>query len=392
MGVIWQHVREVIEIDLAGKIVVPGLFDMHVHFRDPGQTNKEDILSGSLAAAFGGFTGVLCMPNTIPPIDQKEIIFQNNEKSKNGIVNVYHSACVSSGRRGKVLADIKSLDEAGALAFTDDGSPVEDYELMKQILKASSEINKPVMQHCEMSSYSNGGVMHEGNVSKELGVKGIRSESEYKIIERDIELIKNVGGKYHIQHISTKEGVELARKAKIEKLLVTSEACPHHFILTDESVKQYGSNAKMNPPLRKESDMEEIINGLKDGTIDAICTDHAPHTKEEKEKGLETAPFGIVGMEVSFGLSYTYLVEKKILTLEELINKMSVNPRRLLNLPEIKFAEGEHANMTILNLEKEWEVDINNFHSKNNNCPYNGWKLKGKPAGIINGEKHLFYD
>lgn len=390
MGVTWQHVREVIQYDLAGKIVVPGFFDMHVHFRDPGQTHKEDIQTGCLAAAYGGITGVLAMPNTNPAIDNVNTIEENKSKAKDNIVDVYTSACATKGRNGKEITEIDSLIKAGALAITDDGSPIEDEEVMTNALKKSAKLNFPVIQHCEIMSISNGGIMNDGRVSRDLGVKGIPNASEYEIIKRDIDLVEKIkGSRYHVQHISTKEGVELVRKAKSEGLNVTAEVCPHHFTLTDDAVKKYGSNAKMNPPLRTQDDVEAILNGIKDGTIDAICTDHAPHAKEEKDLGIEKAPFGIVGLETSIGLTYTYLVEKGIVSLEEMINKMSVNPRKILNLPEIKIKEGEKANLTILDINKEWEVKAEELHSKSRNTPYIGWKLKCKAVGIVNNYKHL---
>lgn len=392
MGVVWQHVREVEQYDMTGKIIVPGLFDMHVHFREPGQTNKEDINSGAESSAYGGFTGVLCMPNTNPAVDNTEILKSNIDRSKDNIVDVFHTGCATKGREGKENSNVKELCESGALAITDDGSPIENDELMKNALREAANFNRPVIQHCEISRISNGGVMNEGNVSRELGLKGIPNASEYEIIKRDIELTKSIkGAHYHVQHISTKEGVELVRKAKAEGINVTAEACPHHFILTDEAVIKYGTNAKMNPPLRAEADREAILEGMKDGTIDAICTDHAPHTMEEKSSGMDKAPFGIIGLETAFALAYTYLVEKGILTIDELIYKMSYNPRKILNLPEIKIQEGEEANLTILDLKKEWTVDAGKMHSKSRNTPFNGWELKGKPSGIINNYKHLIY-
>ena len=312
MGVIWQHVREVEQYDMSNKIIVPGLFDMHVHFREPGQTQKEDIHSGALAAAYGGFTGVLCMPNTNPPLDNTNTIKENIDKGKNNIVNIFYTCCASIGRNGKELSNINALAGAGALAITDDGSPIENDDLMKQALVKSSQLHKPVMQHCELSRLSGDGVMNEGKISRELGLKGIPSASEYEIIERDIALTREIkGAHYHVQHISTKEGVKLVRNAKAEGLNVTAEACPHHFVLTDEAVKEYGTNAKMNPPLRTQEDIDAILEGIKDGTIDVICTDHAPHTQDEKNKGMKDAPFGIIGLETAFGIAYTYLVEKE---------------------------------------------------------------------------------
>jgi dihydroorotase len=392
MGAVQQHVRDVMEYDMKGKIVVPGFFDMHVHFREPGQTHKEDITSGALAAAYGGFTGVLCMPNTKPPIDNIEVIDKLTKKAKGNIVSIYNTGCATSGREGRHITDIKSLHKHGALAITDDGSPIANDEIMKQTLEETAKENIPVIQHCEVMSITDKGIMNEGVVSKKLGVKGAPNSSEYEIIKRDLELIRYVkGAHYHVQHISTKEGVELVRKAKKEGLNVTAEACPHHFILTDEAISEYGTNAKMNPPLRTKEDVGAVIEGLRDGTIDAICTDHAPHSEEEKKLPIDKAPFGIIGLETAVGLAYTHLVEKGVILFENMVMKMSVNPRRILNLPEIKIQEGEKANLTILDLNSACTVDVNKFHSKSKNTPYNGWELKGVPAGIVNNYQHLIY-
>jgi dihydroorotase len=318
MGVVWQHVREVMQYDLAGKIIVPGFFDMHVHFREPGQEYKEDIQTGSLAAAHGGFTGVMTMPNTNPPVDNPDVIMANAIRSERNIVNVYQSACATTGRKGEKLADIEALINAGVLAITDDGSPIADDDIMKEVLRRTAPFGKPVVQHCEVMSITDGGIMNEGEVSKKLGVKGIKNSSEYEIIARDIKLTKEIeGSHYHIQHISTREAVEMVRAAKAEKANVTAEACPHHFILNDEAILKYGTNAKMNPPLRTQADVDAVIEGLKDGTIEVICTDHAPHAENEKSLPLDKAPFGIVGLETAIGLTYTYLVDKGIITLEE---------------------------------------------------------------------------
>lgn len=390
MGVIWQHVREVIQFDLAGKIIVPGFFDMHVHFREPGQTHKEDISTGALAAANGGFTGVMTMPNTSPAIDNAAVVAENAARSKGGIVDVYQSACATEGRKGAKLADIKSLIEAGVIAITDDGSPIADDKIMKETLEVTAKLGVPVVQHCEIMSITNGGIMNEGAVSRKLGVKGIPNPSEYEIIARDIELTRQTpGAHYHIQHISTKEAVELVRKAKADGVNVTAEACPHHFILDDSAIEKYGTNAKMNPPLRTREDVDAVLEGLKDGTVEVICTDHAPHSADEKSEPLDKAPFGIVGLETAVGLSYTFLVEKGLITLEELINKMSVNPRRLLGLKDISLKEGSPANLTILDPNANWKVNASSFKSKSKNTPFDGWELKCKPIGIVNNLQHL---
>lgn len=390
MGVVWQHVREIMQYDLAGKTIVPGFFDMHVHFREPGQTHKEDIETGALSAAHGGFTGVMCMPNTNPPIDNIEVLKANEARAKRNIVDVYSSACATMGRKGDVCANIAELIKAGALAITDDGSPIAKDEVMKETLERTAKFGKLVVQHCEVMEITNGGIMNEGEASKKLGVKGIPNSSEYKIIERDIRLTAQTpGSHYHVQHISTKEAVDMIRDAKAKGITATAEACPHHFTLTDDALLTYGTNAKMNPPLRTQADVDAVIEGLRDGTIEIICTDHAPHTSEEKSLPLDKAPFGIVGLETAIGLTYTHLVDKGVITLEDMINKMSVNPRRLLGLPDIKIAEGNQANFTILDLNKEWEVDPAKFHSKSNNTPFGGWKLKCKPVGIVNNQQHL---
>lgn len=390
MGVVWQHVREVIQYDLAGKIIVPGFFDMHVHFREPGQEYKEDISTGSLAAAHGGFTGVMTMPNTNPPVDNPDVVMANGLRSARNIVNVYQSACATAGRKGEKLADIEALINAGVLAITDDGSPIADDDIMREVLRRTAPFGKPVVQHCEIMSITNGGIMNEGEVSRQLGVKGIKNSSEYEIIARDIKLTKEVeGSHYHIQHISTREAVEMVRTAKADKANVTAEACPHHFILNDEALLKYGTNAKMNPPLRTQADVDAVIEGLRDGTIEVICTDHAPHAEHEKALPLDKAPFGIVGLETAVGLTYTYLVDKGIITLEEMINKLSVNPRRLLGLKDISISEGSPANLTILDVNKVWKVNASEFHSKSKNTPFDGWELKCKPIGVVNNLQHL---
>jgi dihydroorotase len=390
MGVIWQHVREVIQYDLAGKIVVPGFFDMHVHFREPGQLHKEDITTGALAAAYGGFTGVMTMPNTNPPIDNPEIISENDKRAHGNIVDVYQSACATVGRKGDKVADIEVLIKAGALAITDDGSPIADDAIMRETLERTSKLGVPVVQHCEVMSITDGGIMNEGDVSRKLAVKGISNASEYKIIERDIKLTKQIpGAHYHIQHISTKEAVMLVREAKAAGINVTAEACPHHFVLDDSALLEHGTNAKMNPPLRSREDMDAVTEGIKDGTIEVLCTDHAPHSADEKSQPLDKAPFGIVGLETAIGLSYTYLVDKGIITLEEMIRKMSVNPRRLLGLKDISLKEGSPANLTILDPNKSWKVDAAKFKSKSKNTPFDGWELKCKPIGIVNNLQHL---
>ena len=368
--------------------IVPGLFDMHVHFRDPGQTEKEDIDSGVAAAANGGFTGVLCMPNTKPPVDNRNIIEYILKKAEDMIVDVHVSACASKNREGNESADLQELHNAGAIAFTDDGSPLLNSKILSETLKFSAEHSIPFLQHAENYKLSGKGVIHKGKVSEELRIEGIPYESETLTVKKDLAIAnKIVGSKYHVQHISCGDTVDLIRNARNINKNITCEACPHHFILTDETVKQEGSNAKMNPPLRERSDIERILKGLEDDTIQIICTDHAPHTSEEKSKGLSNSPFGIVGLESCVGLCYTHLVKTGVVSFDNLIKKMSDNPRRILNLPQISIAKGENANLTVLETDTEWIIDTNKFKSKSKNSPFNGFKVKCKPFAIYNNNR-----
>lgn len=376
------------EIDLKGKAVVPGLFDMHVHFREPGQTHKESIDTGSEAAANGGFTGVLCMPNTSPPIDNPVLLRDLLSKGSSGIVDVEYSVCASRNRGGEELSPILSLAAAGARALTDDGSPVQDPGLLRRVFEYGAQTGLPVIQHCEDLKLSNNGVMNEGFVSTVTGLRGIPSVSETSVIARDIEICSYVNGShYHIQHMSCAGSVSLLKYAKERGLSVTGEACPHHFILTDSGCIDYDTNFKMNPPLRTREDVSAIIEGLADGTIDVICTDHAPHTEHEKSQGFVDAPFGIIGLETAFGLAYTYLVKEGILSLSQLIEKMSVNPRKILNLGRISTRPGEKANLSILDLNAKWTVKKKNFRSRSKNTPFDGYRLTGKPFMVINNNK-----
>lgn len=388
VGHIKNNKPAVQEINLKGKTAVPGFFDMHVHFREPGQTHKEDVFTGSEAAANGGFTGVLCMPNTSPPLDSPLLVKSLLDKTKSFIVDVNIAACATQGREGVKLSSILSLHDAGAVAFTDDGSPIANPELMRRVLEYTSQINSVVIQHSEDMTLSNNGVMNEGIVSTLMGVKGISEVSETSVIARDILLTEFVNNsKYHIQHISCGRSVELLKNAKEKKINVTGEVCPHHFILTEEECLEYNVNAKMNPPLRTKIDVQKILEGLYDDTIDVICTDHAPHSEYEKSQGFYDAPFGIVGLETAVGLAYTFLVKNNILSFEKMVEKMSLNPRRILGLNEIRIREGEKANLTILDTNSLWKVDKNKFKSKCFNTPFDGYELQCKPFGIINNDQ-----
>jgi dihydroorotase len=376
-------------IDGSELTCVPGLFDMHVHFREPGQTQKEDLVSGSNSAMNGGFTGVLCMPNTKPPMDSEEVISDLMNKSKDFLVDVYYSGCITKKREGKeIISNTDELIKSGIVAFTDDGNAVNDESIMKKILKVSAESKIPVLQHCEDPNLMKNGVMNEGEVSKKLGLKGIPETSETRVIEKDVSYAVEIyGSRYHVQHISCGDSLEILKKGKEKNKDITCEVCPHHFILTDSDVEKYGANAKMNPPLRKSDDIDKILDGLSKDVIDVICTDHAPHTEEEKSRSMNVAPFGIIGLETCVGLAYTYLVEKGVFGFEKMIEKMSINPRSILGLPEVHIMEGERANLTILNEKKEWIIDKNKFLSKSRNMPYDGFKVKCKPFAVINNNR-----
>lgn len=391
IGKVKNSKKSVTEIDGKNKTCVPGLYDMHVHFREPGQTHKEDIISGSEAAANGGFTGVMCMPNTSPPIDSSLMVKNILDKAEKELIDINISACATLKREGEILAPILSLYEAGASSFTDDGSPIANPEIMRRVLEYTSQVNSVVIQHCEDMIISNNGVMNEGFISTIMGLRGIPEVSETAIIARDIlltEYVKN--SRYHAQHVSCGKSIDLIRNAKLKNINVTAEVCPHHFLLTDEECLEYNTNAKMNPPLRTSEDIEMILEGLRDDTIDVICTDHAPHTEYEKSQGFMNSPFGIIGLETAVGLTYTYLVKNGIISFEKMIEKMSVNPRKILCLDEVKIAEGEKANLTILDTNKKWKVDKNKFKSKCRNTPFNDYELQCKPYCVINKNK-IYY-
>ena len=373
--------------DLKGKVIAPGFIDMHVHLREPGFEYKETILTGAAAAAAGGFTAVCCMPNTEPAIDDESVVRYIQSKAKsalNGLVDVYPVAAVTKGRRGEQLAPLAELSDAGAVAFSDDGAPVYDAEIMRRAMEYAAMFGKPVIQHAQEMSMTKGGVMNEGSVSTALGLPGMPSLAEDIMVSRDIQICRYTRGQYHVAHLSTAGAVDLVRRGKGEGVNVTCEVTPHHFTLTDEAVRGYNTNTKMNPPLRTSSDVEAVRKGLRDGTIDVIATDHAPHSYDEKEVEFQSAPFGIVGLETAIGISVTELVQSGVLTLAQLIEKLSVNPRRILHLPSIVIAEGEAANLTIFDPAAEWIVDPPSLKSRSKNTPFGGRKLIGKPIGVLN--------
>ncbi|MGQ9610016.1 MAG: dihydroorotase [bacterium] len=373
-------------IDAEGYIVVPGLIDMHVHLREPGQEYKETIMTGTLSAAKGGFTSIAAMANTNPVADSPEIIrFVIDKARRDGFVNVFPIGSVTIGMNGNELTDIGNLVKNGAVAVSDDGKPIKDAKIMKLALERSKEVGVPVISHCEFANDE--WVMNEGIISSRLRVKGISNSAEEMMVKRDIGLAEETGGHLHIAHVSTKGSIELIRQAKKKGIKVTAEATPHHFTLTDESVEKYGANAKMNPPLRSQKDVDSVIAGLADGTIDAIVTDHAPHSLEEKSLGLIKAPFGIVGLETCLPLVITQLVNNGYLTLYEAIAKLTLNPARILNLNKGTITEGGPADITIIDLQKSQVVDASQFESKGKNTPFNGWRLNGWALmTIVNGK------
>ena len=374
-------------IDMKGRIIAPGFIDMHVHLREPGFEHKETILTGVSSAAAGGVSAVCCMPNTNPPIDDESVVRYIQSKAKtalNGLVDVYPIGAVTIGRKGEKLAPLAELSAAGAVAFSDDGDPVHDAELMRRALEYTSMFGKPVIQHAQDVAMTRGAVMNEGFVSTELGLSGWPAAAEDIMVARDIHLAAFTGGRYHVAHMSTAGSVELVRKARAKGLHVTGEATPHHFTLTDDAVRSYDTNTKMNPPLRTRDDVQAVREGLRDGTIDVIATDHAPHSFDEKEVEFEHAPFGIVGLETAIGLAVTELVMSNVLSLFQLVEKFSVNPRKILNLPPVTITEGAMATLTIFDPSASWVVDPAAFKSKSKNSPFSGRALMGKPVGVIN--------
>ena len=374
-------------IELRGKIVAPGFIDMHVHLREPGFEHKETILTGVTSAAAGGFTAVCCMPNTNPPIDDESVVRFIQAKARtalNGLVDVYPVGAVTKERKGEHLAPMAELSDAGAVAFTDDGDPVHDAEIMRRALEYAAMFGKTIIQHAQDIPLTRGGAMNEGYVATLLGIPGMPPAGEEVVVARDILLARFTGGHYHVAHISTAGVAELLRQARARGEDVSGEVTPHHFTLTDEAVKTYDTNTKMNPPLRTASDVEALRRALKDGTIEVIATDHAPHSFDEKQVEFQFAPFGIVGLETAIGLTITELVSTGVLSLKQMVEKFSTNPRRILRLPPIKIAEGERANLTMIDPSLQWVVDPSTFRSKSKNTPFGGRKLTGKSFGIIN--------
>jgi len=378
-------------VDAGGKLVSAGLIDMHVHLRDPGFTHKEDIVTGTRAAAAGGFTTIACMPNTRPVTDTPETVrYIRDKAAAEGYVNVLPYAAITKNELGRELTDFAALKEAGAVGFTDDGVGVQNAQMMKNAMTLAKSLGMPIIAHCEDDSLVEGAWASEGKFARENGLKGIPNESEAIHVGRDALLAEATGVHYHVCHVSTEQSVRLIRLAKQVGVRITAEVCPHHLILSDEDIPGMDPNWKMNPPLRTPRDVAAVIEGLEDGTIDMIVTDHAPHAKEEKDKGVDLAPFGIVGFETAFPLLYTKFVRTGRWTLGFLLKRMTEDPAAVFGLESGRLAPGAPADIAIIDLERERAVDPARMHSKSNNTPFGGWQLYGWPVQTIVGGRTVW--
>lgn len=375
-------------VDAAGMLVFPGLVDMHVHLREPGFEYKETIKTGTAAAVRGGITSVCCMPNTNPVNDNSSVTeFIRMQTIQEGSCSVFPVGAITKGQKGEELAEFTMMYEAGCVAFSDDGSPVADALMMRRALEYSRVLNVPIISHCEDLSLSAGGVMNEGLMSVTLGLKGVPSQAEEIMVARDIALAELTGGRLHIAHVSASRSVEIIRAAKKRGIAdVTAETCPHYFSITQDAVRNYDTNARVNPPLREKQDVEAIREGLRDGTIDVIVTDHAPHHTDEKEREFDLAPSGISGLETSLGLSMR-LVEDGVLTMSQLVEKMALNPAVIAGLSRGTLAPGSDADATIIDTKTEYMVDTANFVSKGKNSPFDGWVLRARPTITVSNGK-----
>ena len=373
-------------LDAKGLVVTPGLIDLHVHLREPGRSDKETIETGTRCAACGGFTSVVCMPNTSPVADNTgTIAFIKQRAAEVGCVNVFPTGTISKNIEGAELAPIGSLKRAGVVAITDDGHCVQNNELMRRALEYAKMFDLPLMDHCQDNNLVSDGVMHEGYWSHLLGLKGWPSVGEEIIVARNIMLAEQTDWHVHCQHLSSAGSVHLVREARKRGVKISAEACPHHFTLTDENCKGFDTNYKMNPPLRTQRDIEAVLEGLADGTIEVVCSDHAPHCAFEKEVEFDKAPFGILGLETELALSLMALVHKKLLTLPQLVEKFTTGPARLLRLDKGTLSAGADADITIMDPAREWVYDVNQTASKSRNTPFHGWTLKGKAVATIVG-------
>jgi len=378
------------KIDATGRLVLPGFIDLHVHFREPGFEYKESIQSGAAAAVAGGFTSVCCMPNTNPVNDNQAITeFMLDRARAAGLANVFPIGAITKGSEGKELAEIGDLRRAGCVAISDDGKPVMNSLVMRRAMEYALAFDVPVVDHCEDLHLAEGGCMNEGAISTELGLPGMPAAAEDVMVARNVALAELTGARLHLAHISTEGSVRMVREAKSRGLKVTAEACPHHFSITEEVVRGYNTYAKMNPPLRTWKDVQAIKEGLRDGTIDVIATDHAPHATQEKQLGFTEAPFGIVGLETALSLTCA-LVDEGVLSLESAVDKLSTAPAKVFGLAKGTLAVGADADVTIVDQQEKWEVDPTKFRSKGRNTPFAGWKVKGRVTTTIVGGRVVF--
>jgi len=379
-------------LEAAGKVVSPGFVDIHVHLREPGGEISETLETGLTAAVTGGFTAVCPMPNTKPIIDRPELVRAMIDKAQRiGLARVFPIAAVSMASQGESLTDFRALAAAGAVAFSDDGRPVKTAGILKRALEAVRELNVPLMDHCEDPSLSASGVINEGPVSSQLKVRGIPSTSEDVCVARDLIVAESVGARLHVCHVSSARSIELIRLGKRRGVRVTCEATPHHFTLTDQAVLEQGANAKVNPPLRSAQDVEAVVAGLQDGTIDAIASDHAPHAPELKARPLGSdAPFGLIGLETSLGLALTRLVHTGRISMWHLVSLMSTNPARIVNQPYGRLGVGAPADITIFDPQLEWTYQTATGRSKSRNSPFDGWKLKGAVVATLVGGRVVY--
>jgi len=378
------------KIDAKGRLVLPGFVDLHVHFREPGFEYKESIQSGAAAAVAGGFTSVCCMPNTNPVNDNQAITeFMLDRARAAGLANVFPIGAITKGSEGKELAEIGDLRRAGCVAISDDGKPVMNSLVMRRAMEYALAFDVPVVDHCEDLHLAEGGCMNEGAISTELGLPGMPAAAEDVMVARNVALAELTGARLHLAHISTEGSVRMVREAKSRGLKVTAEACPHHFTITEEVVRGYNTYAKMNPPLRTWKDVQAIKQGLRDGTIDVIATDHAPHASQEKQLGFTEAPFGIVGLETALPLTFA-LVDEGVLSLESAVDKLSTAPAKAFGLSKGTLAVGADADVAIVDQQEQWEVDPAKFRSKSRNTPFAGWKVKGLVTTTIVGGRVVF--
>ncbi|MFB3925683.1 MAG: dihydroorotase [Syntrophales bacterium] len=379
-------------LNVKNRLVVPGLIDMHTHLREPGFEYKETIRTGGMAAVAGGFTSIACMPNTNPVNDNRSVTeFILKQAQLSDLVNVYPVAAVTKGSEGLVLSEFGDLKEAGAIAFSDDGKPVVNSGIMRSAMEYAASFDMPVISHCEDPNLSAGGLMNEGTVSTELGLKGIPNTSEEVMVARDIAIAEFTGTSVHIAHVSAAGSVRLIREAKARGVKVTAETAPQYFTLTDEALRTFDTCLKMNPPVRTLQDVTAVKEALKDGTVDIIASDHAPQSSVEKDVEFEYAANGIIGLETSLSLSLK-LVEEGVLSYSGLIEKMSVNPARVLRLSGGSLSPGADADITIIDAGRKWKVDANRFQSRSRNSPFHGWSLKGKPVLTVVGGKIKYQD